>query len=910
MSADSNFEEPPVFLRVFAKPKRSTRNEKPEAEPPNDDQVLVFDTETTTDVHQELRFGIAREYALGHLCRTIVFTRTVTETEGKRIAEWASNHAVQVFPVQRFVREVFIPLALDMRAVVIGFNLPFDLARLALDWEPKTRVADKEAWNLRFALKSDPHVRFLPRLRVQRVDSTKGFFAFAGTRNRWRKYRGAFVDLRTFVHVLTGEKHSLESAGVAFSCKLKKSKAEYSGPVNASYLGYCLNDVALTYELYEKCLSRYREFGLDEHPSRLYSPASLAKAALRARGIVPPRLPAEWTGRIMASFYAGKVECRVAGREVADVAVLDFTSQFPSLYCLLRADRFLTAREIRTRRSTEDVRAWLDSLTVEELLRPETWRDSRMWTLCEVEARGELLPVRSTYSGDPSQPPTIGWNSITSEAGLTLPYLVPDLIAAELLSGRVPKIVRATTFKPVGRQEVRPIRLLGVDIGLEEDMVRKLSEERIREKTEKNPGWEPRAQGLKILSNALAYGISVEVNRKRKAGTSTVYGLGEDPFEWEDTETEVPGEDYCPLLGATLTSASHLLLALAETVVKSNGGEVVYEDTDSVFVTPSRVASEVTRVFDSLNPYAIPTHFLKDETREKAPIEEYPKGSPDTIPRVFGLSCKRYCLFVRDRFGRPHVFRTGKEKGASDHGLGSFEVPGGRKEFIASVWEAIIEDGPQAGDRFAGIPATSPFALSTPMLLPRVRKLGPIRPFTFMTARYLESPEPGGDRSELVPFVSTKDLAGRDALLLLPGQRSWGSLVEAFARHRDRKCTFDSGGRMVRRAVLVRASRIQGLGKEANRIESSRVLGVGPTGARAKVYVPWAERILALPLSWATEHGIDRRNFARLRRRLRKGKVAKGYRGGLLEKVQRLLSKVGEPVGRNVIDPEESRNTA
>jgi hypothetical protein len=133
----------------------------------------------------------------------------------------------------------------------------------------------------------------------------------------------------------------------------------------------------------------------------------------------------------------------------------------------------------------------------------------------------------------------------------------------------------------------------------------------------------------------------------------------------------------------------------------------------------------------------------------------------------------------------------------------------------------------------------------------------------------------------------------------LPDQRDWSSVVEAFVRHRDRKCDFDPVGRMVRRHVLVRGSRIQGLGKEANRIESARVLGVGPTGARAKVYVPWAERILALPLSWATEHGIDKRNFARLRKRLRKGKIAKGYRGGLLERIQAILAS-GQPVRANV----------
>jgi hypothetical protein len=891
MTAPLTLEEPPVYLRVYEAPHRTRRKRKPPIEEPNDNQVLVFDTETTTDTKQELRFGIAREYALGRLCRTIVVTGQLTKAEAKTVSAWARVHGAEVLPVERFVTEVFLPLADDMRAVVVGFNLPFDLSRIAADWGPNERIGAKEAWILHLVPRSNPKAPYVPKIRVQRADSTKGFINFTGTRGRLRKYRGAFVDLRTFVRVLTGEKHRLETAGVVFGCRVKKTKQDYRGPVSTRFLDYCLNDVALTSELYERCLDRYRQFGLTEHPTRLFSPASLAKAALRARGIVPPKLRAKETGRIMAGFYAGKVECRVVGREVQDVAVLDFTSQFPSLYCLLGADRFLTAERIRTDDSTGEVRTWIGTLTVADLLRPKTWSDSRMWSLCEVEGNGELLPIRSTYSGDPSKPATIGWNHVTTEPELTLPYLVPDLIAAKLLSGKVPHIVRATTFIPVGRQKVGPLKVLGVEVGPEDDLVRALSEARIREKQEQTPGWEARAQGLKILSNSLAYGITVEVNRQRRASVSTVYGLGDEPFEFEDTETEEPGEDYFPLLGATLTSASHLLLALADAVVESLGGEGVYCDTDSIFVTPSRIAPAITRAFDSLNPYSRPVHFLKDETESKAPIAEYPKGSADSSPRFLGLSCKRYCLFVRDRNGRPHVFRTGKEKGASDHGLGSFEVPGERKDFVAKVWEAVIEDGSKAGDRFMGIPATSPFALSSPQLLPRVRKLGPIRPFSFLTARLLEpSHDRAADRSELIAYIHPSDQAAREALMLLQRQRSWGSVVESFARHRDRKCTTDSEGRIVRRRVLVRKDRIAGLGKEANRIEVARVLGVGPAGAKARVLVPWAERILALPLAWATEHGIDKRNFARLKKRLRKGKAPRGYRAGLLAKVQLILS--------------------
>lgn len=137
----------------------------------------------------------------------------------------------------------------------------------------------------------------------------------------------------------------------------------------------------------------------------------------------------------------------------------------------------------------------------------------------------------------------------------------------------------------------------------------------------------------------------------------------------------------------------------------------------------------------------------------------------------------------------------------------------------------------------------------------------------------------------------------------LPDQRSWGSVVQAFARHGDRKCTLDFEGRIVRRNVLVLKDHIQGIGKEANRIESARVRGVGPAGARAKVYYPLADRILPLPLSWAAEHGIDRRNFARLRKRLRTGKSARGYRGGLLERVQSFRLEITQPA--QVLNPHD-----
>lgn len=832
-------EEFPVFLRVVEEPvtpKEKVPHE--EGARPNDRLALVFDMETFVDERQEPRFGIAQVYSGTRLVRTMVITGDLTSSEHATVRVWTMKHRAPVLTIPEFVATELLPLALEQHAPVVGFNLPFDLSRIAADFEPKRKVRRATAWTLSLISRSNPKWAFVPRIRIQHVNSALSFISFTGTKGKYRRYPGAFVDCRTFVRALTGESYTLEKAGEALGCVRKKTTQDYDGAVNARYLDYCLNDVELTAELYFRCREQYAEFGLPVHPSRIYSSATLAKALWKERGIVPPKLSPHIAGRLMGAFHGGQSECRVRGRVVEDVAVLDFTQQYASLFCLLGAETYLSAERIATRVATEEVRAWVDSLTFEDLFRKETWANPLIWSLCEVESSGAILPIRSTFGGQEGSAPTIGWNHVTTEPGLTLPYMVPDLLAAKLLGRDVPRIVKATVFTPVGRQGVRPVTVLGVEVGVDRGVVQTLAEARIREKQQQARGWKARSDGLKTINNAGSYGIFVEVNRKPKKTRVRIHGIEEDPFELALSEVEEPGSSYFPLIGAELTAASHLLLAMVDTQAARLRGRVVYCDTDSGFVTPSRIAPEVAVSFAGLNPYIETTAFLKDETEDKAPKSEYPSGEPDKSPLFFALSAKRYALFVLDRHGRPHVFRTGKSMGASDHGLGSFRVGKKRREWIAQLWERIIEKGAAAAEEYAGVPASSEFTLSSPNLLPRVKALGSIRPFTFLTARLLEpSSDTNALRSELVAFTNLEDTAGMARLMALPRQRSWGSVVEDFVEHHDWKYTFDPEGRAVRRHVLVRRKNLVGLGKEANRIEASRVLGLRATGGRARTYV-------------------------------------------------------------------------
>ena len=868
---------PPVYLRILTRPKKARPEWKGSHELPNDNLWLVLDTETTTDFRQDLRFGIARVYAFGNLTRSVVFYDQVTEAERDTISAWARSRPAEVMKREGFVKNVFFPLALGQRAVVVGFNLPFDLSRLAVDFAPKRNVRSAEAWTLRLVERDDPAFAHRPGIRVTHVDARKSFISFTGVKGKKLDYRGAFVDLKALTAAFTGQGQSLKTAGDALGCKLKKTEQDYHGVINDTYLDYCLNDVSLTAEVFQKCLARHAEFNLPDHPSRVFSSASLGKAAFRARGVRPPNIEdGKLLGRVMAAFYAGKVECRIAGREVENVAVLDFTSQYPSLYCLLGAEHYLSAERFETRESTEEVRRFVEELTPDDLLNRQTWENPLLWTLCEVEANGEVLPLRSPYSTKEAAP-TIGWNHVTTEPSVTLPYLLPDVIAAKLLGGRAPRIVRAVSFVPVGKQELGPISILGTEVGPEDNFVQRLTEARINEKSEKQKGWEARALGLKILVNTAGYGLFVEINVKRNNGEMEVFGLDElESFEEDGAKIEEPGEFFSPLLGAMVTSGGHLLLGLLDTVAARHGAEVVYCDTDSAFVTPSKAASEIARSFDTLNPYSVPCPFLKDETEEKAPRKEYPKGSTDSRPRFFGLSSKRYCLFVRDRYGRPFVFK----KGASDHGLGMYQVTEKREMFAKRVWERVIEatgnpdENPSEG--FEHLPATAQFALTTPALLPRVSKIAGIRPFGFLTIRYLDPaalPD-GAETFELLPFHSPREPAWL-ALADEVGSKTWAHIIKGYAEHRDRKYEVGPDGRIVRRQVVVRKTSLVGLGKEGTKLAARLKLGK-TAAADPSVFIDWKHRLLAMGRGEARRLGLPWNRVGGWKRTVRRTGTLRG----------------------------------
>lgn len=281
----------------------------------------------------------------------------------------------------------------------------------------------------------------------------------------------------------------------------------------------------------------------------------------------------------------------------------------------------------------------------------------------------------------------------------------------------------------------------------------------------------------------------------------------------------------------------------------------------------------------------------KTLTESKAHKAEYPKGSPDTAPRFFGLSSKRYCLFVRDRHGRPVAFK----KGASDHGLGMYQVPEDREKFTKRVGERLIEavDHPDrdASEGFEHLPATAQFALTSPALLPRVSKVEGIRPFGFLTIRYLDPaalPE-GTETFELLPFHSPKEPAWL-ALAEGDGAKTWADVVKGYAEHRDRKYEVGPDGRIVRRNVFVRKSSLVGLGKEGTRLAARLKIGKA-AGAEPSVFIDWKSRLLAMGRAEAKRLRIPWRFVTRSKARLKAGALP--AKGAAVRRLKRAIFAAG-----------------
>jgi len=872
---------------------------------PNSSTVLVFDTETTSDQYQNLLVGSCGIWVNGDLQKFCLFYgEFLKKGQISKIRAYARRYNFKILSKRDFVEKVFYPYVYQARAKCVGFNLPFDLSRLAISFGKARKFHGG------FSLKLSENLAY-PNIRIKSINSKASFIEFSKpVRKKSQKkklhYKGYFLDLKTFSFALTNKSYNLEGALQDFKCKLQKSTTESHGKISIQYLDYNINDTKSTYELYQKCIQRYQTFLLQKTPNQLFSPASIGKAYLEKIGIKPFMkknldFPKEILGYIMMSYYGGRVECIIRKKPVK-VTYLDFTSMYPTVFVLLNMYQFLISDKITVCHSKRKTQKLLNEIKLSDINKKETWK--HLTTICKIKPDNDILPVRSKYDGKHAT--NIGVNYLKSTDDTSLWYTIPDLIASKLLSGKIPVIEDAITFSPIGTQkELQEIEILkGIRLKPGQDFIKTLIKERLRIKSDKNQNLKQNIKQniLKIIANSAAYGIFIQIDRdfeqnSRRKTPVTAYGL--ESFKTQVERPERHGQYFNPIISVFLTfltAASRLILAAAESLVLQNNGYLAYLDTDSIFVSPKH-AQLVQDFFGSLNPYSQITQMFKVESSKN-------NVKLDNI-LFYGISSKRYVLYDYDsNTEKITIYKH------SEHGLGHLlDID---KE---NWWKNILKINyhPELTEKilkeYENKFAVSKITINSPEIIKRFEYINQkksernkIKPFNFalVGTGYRKDTEKNDTTIPLLPYFNKKhrksvpymEFCDYKTGKMFPNEDSldtifyWKPLSLVFLDYINRPESKLKGdvGFLKRLFLSIQKSSIHYIGKESNEIEESKVLGVSDRNYTE--YQDIENKILQIRSTQAFKLGISRTNLITLQKKIR-NKIPIKLQNRTYEKISR-----------------------
>ncbi len=839
-----------IAIRAYVLNQQSNRKYHATEDVTRPDVVLVMDTETTIDESQDLLFGSCGIWISGILHRFILFyALDLTANQIDVIRKHSSNLTVETIEIELmsstdFVDKVLYPYLYDAHAVLVGFNLPYDLTRLASVWG-----SSRGKWKggFTFTLSED---NFLPPVRIKSLDSTKAFIEFARPPKRNQNhpqphYPGRFLDLRTLSFALTNEHLTLHRACELFQSPIKKIIAKEHGKITPEYIDYNINDTLATYNLYLKMLDRFNSFHLTLPPEKAYSPASAGKQYLKQMGIKPflaqnPDFPKEILGYVMTTYYGGRSEVRIR-KKPAKVRYMDFASMYPSLFSLMNLWSYVTADKIEAIDVTDQTRRTIDNASLENLRNPAVWED--IVTIVQVQPENDILPVRGHY-GDKFAF-NIGLPYLTSTHPLW--YALPDVLASKLLTGKSPRIIRAIRFVPKGVQAgLRSISIVGDSkVNPNEDLFLKLRQLRAKVKKEseqEQKGTNLRDQlesvqeQLKIVANATSYGIFIQVVTSNRKCEVEVYGLNH--FKCKAAKRESFGDFFNPIIATMLTSGARLLLAMAESWLEQHGGFYTFCDTDSMAVSPFHW-KKLQDYFEPLNPIPEEPGFLK---LEKENFDDHGKSRGLWF---YGISTKRYVLYTLSKDGNPVPIKP------CAHGLGQLKHKQEHAgDWDKELWTNILQyaygriSEEQLISKYESKFAVAELTLTTPNVLRRVKAINQdrgnsqqIKPYNFVLVGSPAMTGRNGDpiipvtqftsNCDLAPFQPFTDSKTGD-LYEEHTHMYWKTLdktVEEYVHHPENK--FQNGhstGRMRRRHLYVRS--IVCIGKEVNELEQNRLGGL------------------------------------------------------------------------------------
>jgi hypothetical protein len=275
--------------------------------------VLILDCETRLTPGQALTFGFWRFFQLRngkYVCLEEGIFYDHAELSAKelnllqRYAKSSDPETAQdgcdrlrLYFLPKFVQEA-LGMAIQAKALIVGFNLPFDLSRLALDWT----TAKNGGWSLIFSQRENPESgklepsKYFPRITVKALNSKTAIInstraPMSEPKQKGEKVKlwpaGRFLDLRTLIWALRNKSYSLNKACEQFEVD-GKFDHKPSGKVTLDEIQYCRQDVRATAGLLNAVKQEYDLHPISSGPDRLFSPASVAKAYLKELNISFP----------------------------------------------------------------------------------------------------------------------------------------------------------------------------------------------------------------------------------------------------------------------------------------------------------------------------------------------------------------------------------------------------------------------------------------------------------------------------------------------------------------------------------------------------------------------------------------------------------------------------------------------
>jgi hypothetical protein len=674
----------PVAVRAYAPPPGRAREELGPSE-----YALIFDCETTSDTAQALRIGAFQVRKRGELLRSGVFydPEILPAGELALLATYAQSHGLALLTRDEFVDDVFFVYVADLGGLCIGFNLPFDISRIAIN---HVRPRGRNRNGFSFELSRD---ETRDRVRVVHRSSTSARIDLAPRHQRRpTDHPGHFSDVRTLARAMTGSSHSLGSLTKHLQTDTRKEESEeHGGPLTEAYVEYAVTDPEATWECFEILSARYDSYQLAQTPiTRISSEATIGKGCLREMGIRPwqrvqPDFPPEVLGQIISSYSGGRAQVK-RRKTIVEVAHCDFKSMYSTVCALQGLWRYVIASGIETYDATSEAIDLLARMDLEDLRNSNTWESLHM--IVEVRPDRDLFPVRAQYGSEEQY--GLGQNYLSSSTGQTFWFTLADCLGSKLRTGRPPEVIRAIGFRPLQPQwGLQSFDIAGNDAyrvePYSDDFYVRLidlrSEIKQRAKRERQQGHEQLADQLdgeqlamKITASATSYGIFIELNPEEldMPGLTACYGLDGERFQSVVRRYERPGRFFHPLLATLITGAARLMLTAAESLGQREGLDWAFCDTDSLaFVRPSAMSPEefaaaVDRVrdwFRPLSPYCTSTDLLELEDTNFALISGKGTGPREPL-YCLAISPKRYALFNLGADGKP-ILRK-----ASAHGLG------------------------------------------------------------------------------------------------------------------------------------------------------------------------------------------------------------------------------------------------